>query len=156
MTTPLLANAELVARHWLLAQDFIDSNVATTLPDVPWPNDEFVHIVNVGGTPDRDNPLMSSVVSFTCYAMRHGSTKPPWGKANQLAMKIVMACWAQTNLYAPDPRVALDLPSSYGRTLVQSVWPVSEVRRAPADPSQYAAFNVDIQLVWTPAEVVIP
>lgn len=156
MSTPLLPNTELVAKHWLLAAvEGVDANVATTLPDLPWANDEFIRIASVGGTPEIDNPLFSGVISVECYAARPGSTKPPWGHASNLAMRVVMACYGQRGLYNPDPRVLVSLPAGYGPAQVESVWPVSEVRKAPPDPSQYALYLVDLALTWIPAGVTV-
>jgi len=154
MSAPLLPNAELVAKTWLLAAvGGLDNNVATTLPDPPWPNDEFIQIMQVGGSPNMYVPQFSPVVTLNCFAMKKNSTKPPWNKASGLGMRAIMACYEVR--YAPDTAVELDLPVNYGRAIVQSVYPVSELRRLPSDPSQYAVYNVDLHFVWVPASVVI-
>jgi len=58
MTASLIPNAELVAKTWLLAAvTGLTGKVSTNLPDVPWPDDEFVQIMKVGGSPVTDVPL---------------------------------------------------------------------------------------------------
>jgi hypothetical protein len=150
----LLPNDELVARAWLLAAvDGLTGKVATTLPDLPWTDNEFVQIMQVGGTPDPENPQMRPVISVNCFAMKAGSTRPPWGQANQLAMRILMATYSKRR--QTSGAVELDLPDGYGRAIVQSAQVVSQPRRLPSDPSQYAVYNLDIQLWWIPASEVI-
>lgn len=156
MTAPLIPHNELVARAWLIAAvpRLIAGNVATTLPDPPWANNEFVQIMQVGGDGDRDNPIESPVVSLNCFAMKPNSRQVPWGQAESLAQDI----WIQTFQirYAPDPAVALDLGSLYSTPLCRTVQAVSLPRRIPSDPSQYAVYNLDVLFDWVPAEVVIP
>jgi hypothetical protein len=155
MSAPLLPNTELVARAWLLAAvTGLTGKVATTLPDPPWTDNEFVQIMSVGGTPDPELARFNPAVTVNCYAMVPGSTKPPWGRAAQLAMRIWQATLPVR--YSPDPAVELDLPDGYGRAIVQSVSAVSDVRRLPSDPSQYAVYNLDILFSWVPASVVVP
>ena len=149
-----IPNAELVTKAWLLAAvPGLSSNVATTLPDFPWPNNEFIHIVRVGGSPAIDLPQFQPVMSINCYAGKAGSTKPPWGQANELAMRVVMATYAAH--YAGHASVSLAMPTGYSAARVQSVYPVSEVNKTPSDPSQYALYTVDLQLVWIPSDLVV-
>jgi len=155
MSTPLLPTAELVAVRWLLAAvTGLTGKVATTLPDAPWTDNEFVQVMAVGGSPDPDVPMFHPVVTVNVYAEKPGSRKPPWGQAFQLAQRIVMATY--TKRWAPDPAVELTgLPANYGRAIVGSVFPVSEIRKLPSDPSQYAVYTMDLQFNWAPASVVI-
>jgi hypothetical protein len=151
----LLPNDELVAKAWLVAavDGLTAAKVATTLPDPPWTDDEFVQIMQVGGDGDRDLPTAEPVVSVNCFAMKAGSAKPPWGQANQLAQKIWMATFPVR--YSPDPAVELDMPSGYGRALCRTVQAVSRPRRIPSDPSQFAVYNLDLLFSWVPASEVI-
>jgi hypothetical protein len=154
MSDPLLPNSLLVAKHWLLAAvGGLDQNVATTLPDPPWHNDEFLQVMNVGGAPDLDVPMFHPVVSVNCFAMKPNSTKPPWGRAAQLGMRVIKATYQIA--YAPSTRVELNLPDGYGRAIVHSVSAVSDLREIPSDPSQYAAYNLDLAIHWTPASLVV-
>ncbi len=156
MTTFLIPTTELVAAAWAVAAvDGITSNkISTKLPDVPWPDNEFVQIMAVGGTPNRDNMQSQPVVTFNCWANRTNSRKPPWGQANQLALQIWRATLVKR--WQPHPAVEITgLPAAYGRAIVQTVTAVSEPKRVPADPSQYAVYSVDVQFYWVPASEVL-
>lgn len=149
----LIPNDELVATGWLVAAvtGLTTRKVAATLPDPPWVDNEFVQIMQVGGAPNIDVPILEPVVSVNCFAMRPGSSKPPWGQANQLAMKIWKACYGLQ--YNPSGMVVVS-PSGYGSALVRAVYPVSQPRRIPSDPSQYAVYNLDLQFSWVPSAEV--
>lgn len=154
MSDPLLPNSILVAKHWLLAAvPALADIVATTLPDPPWPGDQFVQVMNVGGAPEIDNPMFHPVVSVNIYAMKPGSARPPWGKAATLGMKIVTACYNKP--YAPADRVRVALPGDFDDAIVTSVYPVSDLREVPSDPSQYAVYSLDLNLTWVPASLVV-
>lgn len=154
--TLLIPNDELVAKAWLVAAvPLAASKVATTLPDPPWTDDEFVQIMQVGGSPDQDVPVGEPVISVNCFAMKASSLKPPWGQANQLAQQIWLATFPVR--WAPDPAVELaTLPAGYGRAIVRVVRAMSQPKRIESDPSQYAVYNLDLQFSWVPASVVIP
>lgn len=154
MTTALIPNNELVARAWAIAAvPTLAGKVATLLPDQPWTDNEFVQIMQVGGGPDAYNMQGQPVVSFNCYAVKPNSKSPPWGQANNLANQLWRATYVHR--FAPDPVVELVMPDGYGRALMQSVIAMSEPKRVPSDPSQYAVYNVDIQMFWVPASEVI-
>lgn len=152
MSTPLLPNDEQVAVAWIKAALGI-TNVATSLPDPPWTDDQFVQVMQVGGSPDIDVPMFHPVVSLNAFAMKPGSLKPPWGQAHHLVMRVLMATYATAR--QPAGRVELDLPDNYGRAIVCSVYPVSQPRKIPSDPSQYAVYNLDLNMTWYPASVVV-
>lgn len=154
MTTLLIPTNELVAKAWVQAAvSGLTDKVATLLPDFPWPDNEFVQISSVGGSPRTDLLQAGATVSFQCYANRANSRKPPWGQANQLALRIWRA--ALVRRWQPHPAVELAMPSGYGRAIVQSTVPMTEPRRIPSDPSQYAVYGIDIQVYWIPASEVI-
>lgn len=149
-----LPNAELVAKAWLLAAvPGLSANVATTLPDLPWPNSEFIQVIRVGGSPHPELPQFQPVMSINCFAAKQNSTKPPWNQANELAMRVVMATYPTR--YRNSPAVMLTMPTGYGLARVQSVYPLTEPVKTPSDPSQYALYTVDLQFVWTPDSEVI-
>lgn len=153
--TLLLPNDELVAMAWLPAavSRITTAKVATTLPDPPWTDDEFVQIMQVGGDADRDNMISEPVISVNCFAMKASSIKPPWGQANHLASLIWEATFQRR--WAPDPAVELTMPTGYGRAIVRTVSALTRPRRIESDPSQYAVYNLDLQFNWVPASVVI-
>ena len=159
MSAPLIPHDELIAKAWLLAAvPGLAGKVATTLPDPPWADDEFVQIMSVGGPPDPEIPRLDPVVTLSCFAMTPGSAKPPWGVANQLAMRIWRATFPIR--YAPHPAVELDINGAagvtgqYGRAQCTSVQAASPIRRLPSDPSQYAVYNLDLIFSWTPVSEV--
>lgn len=148
--TNLIPNAELVAQAWLVAavSGLTASQVATTLPDPPWPGNEFVQVTQVGGTPDIYTPVMESVVSVNCFAIKSSSLKPPWGQAAQLAMRIWEATFPVR--YAPHAAVVATMPKSgYSQAHIRTVVAVSQPKRIPSDPSQYAVYNLDLQFSWS-------
>ena len=149
MTATLFPNAEQVAKAWLLAAvDGLSNNVSTALPDVPWPNDEFIQIMKVGGSPEIDVPLLKPVISVNCWAVKQNSRRPPWGQANELAMRVLKAAYEQAFRFAPDTAVKLTMPTNFVAARVCSVYPLSEPNRLPSDPSQFAAYTLDLQFVW--------
>lgn len=149
MSNPLIPNAEQVAVAWLKAAvSGITTNVATDLPDPSWLNDEFIQVMKVGGSPDIDVPMLHPVISVNCWAMKANSRRPPWNHANELAMRVVKAAYQQAFKRAPDPTVLVTLPSGYMTARVRSVYPLAEPNRLPSDPSQYAAYTLDLQFSW--------
>lgn len=150
----LIPNDELVAKAWLVAALSLPASgkVATTLPDyTSWVDNEFYQIMQVGGAPDVELPINEPVVSINCFAVTPGSTKPPWGHAHQNAMKILNATY---NRRPGTSATALAMPSGYGGALLRSVWPVSQPRRIPSDPSQFAVYNLDVQFSWVASSEV--
>ena len=156
----LIPHNELVARAWLVAavDGLSASKVATTLPDPPWTDNEFVQIMQVGGSPNAELPIFEPVISVNCFALVAGSAKPPWGQANQLAEKIRATCYNRRPAAAA---TTLDLATllgaafaGYGGALVRTVTPVSEPSRIPSDPSQYAVYNLDLQFNWSASSEV--
>lgn len=145
------ANADLVAQAWLRLA-LAGVGVATSLPkaDAAMRTVGFVRVLAVGGSPDMYVPLRSPVVSAECWAApaTEGSDKPPWGRANTLAERIVAAAY--------DPAlmdVTLDLSSAgdYSPAHVRTVIALSEPRRVPDDPGNFARFDVDLLFTWAVA-----
>lgn len=144
----LIPNDELVAINWLDAavSGITSAKVATTLPDhTAWVDNEFYQVMQVGGSPDIELPINQPVISINCFAVKPGSTKPPWGHAHQNAMKVMAATY---NRRPGSAATLLTMPAGYGAALVRSVFPVSQPRRIPSDPSQFAVYNLDLQFSW--------
>lgn len=153
MSTPLIPTDELVAVAWIKAALGLTNGVSTTLPDQPWEDQQWLQVMQVGGSPDIDLPVFDAAVSINAFAYSEGSAKPPWNKANHLLQQLLVATY-QTQRQ-PSNRVAITLPGDYGEAIVMSVRPLSLPRRIPSDPSQFAAYNMDIGMMWYPAEVTI-
>lgn len=139
--------SELVAVGWLKAIGLTSGAVATTLPApsttgvISWAATGFVQVAGVGGTTGTDYRLRMPAIGVTCYAASQGSSKPPWGKANQLAEQIVAAAEAGTNWRLTN------LPAAYAHAHVQNVR-CSEPRRLPDDGGGYARYTFDMYLDW--------
>jgi len=152
----LIPNDELVMRAWLVAAvaGVTAAKVATTLPDyTSWTDNEFYQVMQVGGSPNLELPINEPVVSINCFAVRPGSTKPPWGHANQNAMKILNATYNRRPAAAASSLdfAALLGIAGYGNALVRVAYPASLPRRIDSDPSQFAVYNIDIGLNWSAA-----
>lgn len=142
------ANTELVAIAWLGGVTGLTSAmVAATLPadNTTWAASGFVTVRTVGGAPGIHVPLRQPVVMVDCWAVKPGSSKPPWFQANALAELIDAGCRAST---AQRP---VTLPTGYPTARVLSAYLVSEPRRAYGDQGDYARYTVDMALNWTDA-----
>lgn len=138
-------NNDLVAVAWAKLVPGVPSDqVNTTLPDdeTTWATSGFVRVTVTGGTPADENALRAPVATFDCWANNPSSTKPPWGKANALAEALVAAHYNHLG-------GAVTMPSGYGNARVLSTILLSEPRRIPSDPSGFAHFQVDVQILWT-------
>lgn len=165
MTTLLLPNSELVACGWLSAvPGFTAAMVGTTLPRIPgagplpdWIGTGFVTVGPVvGGTPGGYMPTAEPVLSISCYAANatgtglpgapiNVSTKPPWGRAAQVAERIRAAVYTLDK--GPGRQVAMPVPG-YAHATVTGAQMLSEPRRMPSDPASYARYQFDLQLFW--------
>lgn len=135
---------ELVAVEFLTR--IVGDIVGTTLPgDVTkWLKTGFVQVGGVGGSPHIDYALMRPVISVDTWAAAANSTRPPWGKANALAMAIVTATYDPANV-----ELTLALQRELGSVRVKTVYPLSQPRRVPDDPAGYARYTFDLQMSWT-------
>lgn len=148
--------SELVAVAWLkgVAGLPVDS-IATTLPgpdqqtnNVSWAASGFVQVGPVvGGSPHSDVPVRQPVLSVNCWAVNLGGKKPPWNRANALAEAITNAVYALTADPAPYHR-AVTLPTGYRGALVLGASVLTEPRRRPAEPANYARYGLELQLSW--------
>lgn len=150
MTTPTLyANTELVVQA-LLAEFFGSSDyIGTTLPIADkggvnsWIETGFVTVNSLGGTASSEVAMMSPIVAVNCWASpKTGGSKPPYGKANNLAETIRHGC----RLTRPHK---VTLPGSFPEAIVFTAFLVSEPRRLP-DAASYARYTFDMQVNWGP------
>ena len=148
MPVTLRANTELVAIAWLGGvQGFTSAMVAATLPsdNTTWAASGFVTVRTSGGSPGLYVPLRSPVCTVDCWAVKPGSSKPPWFQANYLAELIDAGCRA-SNAQRP-----VTLPSGYPAARVLTAYLVQEPRRAYGDQGDYAHYVLDMVLNWTAA-----
>jgi hypothetical protein len=148
---PLRPTSDLVLLGWLTLA-LPDVGVGDKLP----PPDEatreagFVrgYVLPGGGRIDRDVPLRSPVAAAECwFPPAEGSTKPRWHRAGQVARLVVDATF--------DPALmgVLVTPAvgDYAPARVHTVVALGEPSRVENDPSNYARFDVDLQITWSDA-----
>jgi len=141
-------NSELVAVAWVRGVPGIPAGaVGTTLPgdSNAWP-DGFVQIGVVGGSPGRDVPERRPVLQLDFWAA--GGSRPAWGRANQLAERIVEHCYSSTVSAATPVQRFVALPAGYLGARVQTAEVLREPRRLPADEARYARYSLDLLLTW--------
>jgi len=144
----LRANTELVAIAWLGGVTGLTSAmVAATLPadNTTWAASGFVTVRTVGGSPGLYVPMREPVVTLDFWAVKPGSSKPPWYQANALA-ELVDAGTRASNAGRP-----VTLPSGYNAARVFSAYFVNEPRRAYGDAGDYAHYTGDLALHWIDA-----
>jgi hypothetical protein len=151
MTTPfLLPTAELVAQAWISTIANLPAQVGSTLPpdDTQWASTGFVTVAVVGGNPDPDVPIKTSVMQVDCWAVKPGSNKPPWQQAASCAGQIAAACYDRRLGYFGRPLVISVNGVDYPGANVMSARAMTEPRRAYGDTADYACYTFDLQLVW--------
>lgn len=141
--------AEQVAIAWLMTVPGVTpEKVATRLPadDTTWALTGFVTATTVGGSPaSRYVPMREPILQIGCWAVNPGSAKPPWGKAGELAGRIVERTY--TDL-APGE---FTVRNGFLPVLLRSVWPLSEPRRITEDEAGYARYQFDLAFAYTVA-----
>lgn len=153
---PLLPTSELVARAWLGSIDgFSPQMVAPQLPadDTSWAATGFVQAVVVGGSPDIDLPVKKPVLQIDCWATKPGSDKPKWVMANLLAETIRYATLQRMSMSR-----LLTITSgllTYPPAVVISAYLMTEIRRIPGDPGDYAHYQFDMAMSWKTANEVL-
>jgi PKD repeat protein len=142
----LLPNNDLVARAWVGSITGLPANkVGLSLPtdETAWESTGFVQVIVTGGSPNPDVAERAPVIEVNCYAVKVGSSKPPWNLASHLAETIV------NETYRADAAARLVNPgTNYGFALVQSATVISEVRRVTSDTGSYAHIQFDLTLRW--------
>jgi hypothetical protein len=153
--TLLRPNSEVVGVSWARRVPGIpDSGVATNLPtDRSKLVDGFVQLIGVAtGTAEIEVPLHRPVLTFACWAApaNEASSKPPWAKAARMAEALWESSFYETYLGINVQGIVIPmyLPG-YANARILTVNAVSEPVRVPDDPSNYARFDVDLELNWT-------
>lgn len=139
------ANTELVAVAWLGGVSGLTSSmVATSLPkdNASWSASGFVTVRTSGGSPGLYVPMREPVVTLDFWAVKPGSSKPPWFQAAALAEL------AEAGTRASDAQRAVTLPSGYNSAHVYSAYFVQEPRRAYGDQGDYAHYVADMAMHW--------
>jgi hypothetical protein len=123
------------------------SMVAATLPadNSTWAASGFVTVRTTGGSPALYVPLREPVVTLDFWAVKPGSTKPPWYQANGLAELV------DVGTRASNVQRTVTLPTGYNPARVYSAYFVQEPRRAYGDQGDYAHYVADLALHWVDA-----
>jgi hypothetical protein len=157
VTLPRLATSELVAISWIGSISGLSTQiVATQLPadDTSWSGTGFVTVAVIGGSPNVYLPVKKPVFQVDCYAVKPGSNKPPWWRANVLAETIRYATLQRTGFNRLLSLTAGN--ASYPSARVQNAYLLTEPRRRFGDLGDYAVYGFDLALEWITAADVIP
>ena len=151
-TLPWLATNELVGIAWLGSIPGLSTQmVATQLPadDTSWSATGFITIALVGGSPNIYLPVKQPVFQVDCYAVKPGSNKPLWAKANVLAETIRYATLQRTGFNRLLTLTAGNV--SYPPARVQTAYLATEPRRRFGDIGDYALYGFDLAVEWITA-----
>lgn len=146
-------NGEMVAvawLSWLKDQGVTEAPAATSRPDpAGWHQTGFLVAMLVGSAASAESPgWRAPIISVDAWAYTPNGGQPPWAHAAGLAQLIHDA--AEDGLVPPEP---LELRAGYDRARVQTVWPVSDIRRVlEPEGSSYAHYSVDVGLAWVRIE----
>lgn len=150
---PKLPTGELVAKAYakyaLAAAGLGTVPVATSLPDVAaWAETGAVQIDGIVGTTYRENNLRDMVASYSGWAARLDSDKPPYGQANEL-MEVIResAFWDWPSAV----ELSLEPAGVYSDVVIHAVHPVTEPRRIPDQDQSRAHYTMDFRVVWAVA-----
>lgn len=155
--TPKHPSSTVVMLAWLRqVAGLAPAGAAASLPDVSaWFDTGFVTVPALaGGAPNAYLPERQPVMQVDTWGANRASAaatsvsrKLPLGLANELADKIVLAT------YLPVPELVL--PVQFKPVWLESVYPVSEIRKMPEPDTSYAHFSVDIAMNWIEQTPVI-
>lgn len=142
MTEALIPTAELVGVHWVRTVDGVNADLVNTT--LPAKSDDFeqygfIQVTGVGGVPNPYNYMQNSVLQLDFWAYKQHSNRPPWAKANQLAMLVKRG--------VEDDARRLSLPGTYLDALVRTVIVRTDPRRIPDEA--FARYSMDVVMAWT-------
>lgn len=144
--------SELVAMNWIRSLEGVPSDkVSTKLPRETDKigNEGFVTVFTISGSMDLHLMRRDPILQVNCWARnsRNDKQDPPWRVANELAERIVNACFNPVNF-----QNRIDTPNGYERASVLQAYPVSEPRKmhieSGGDEARFAMYSFDLQLHW--------
>lgn len=138
-------NAELVSIYWLKSVSGLPSDkIATTLPsdNSAIAGSGFITVQAVGGVPDPDTYMQSSLIQVDCWGYNENSEKVPWGKTYNLAMVIKEGIKSA-------PRT-VTTPSAFDNAYVHEVIVERDPMRILDDPA-FARYQMDLTIFWRQA-----
>lgn len=151
MPVTLLPSAEQVATSWISTIGGMNAGVATQLPDdaTKWETNGFITVSVVGGSPDQYNPIRQPVLQIDGWAVRIGSSKPPWWQASTLLEQVRMACYdIRYSGTLMRPLTVVSRGVTYPPVRVMSAWIMQEPRRSYTDAGDYARYICEMQMHW--------
>ena len=168
MTTPYIPPAVLptdvlVASAWLarvpgLSPDMTGPELPPgVLPNgtaAPWIRTGFVTVQAVGGGPDPYLPRQTPVLQVDCWAVKPGSSRPPWNLAEALGQAVTVATWQRTGFNVPVIPVVNGV--GYPAAVVQGAYLASGFKRLYADSADYARVTANLALSWVMPSLQIP
>lgn len=157
MPLRLLPTDELVTVAWIGSIPGLSLQmVATQLPEPLTKHGQpadwvargrgFVTVAVAGGGPDPNLPISRPVMQVDCWAVEHGSNKPPWGIANRLAETIRLAALDRVGSHRT---VAITVRGvDYPPAAVTEAAVRTAPRRTYGDVGDYACYQMDLELAW--------
>ena len=156
MTLPT-PTTDLVSVAWVASIPGLTADgVGNVLPpdDSLWAHAGYVLVpATVGGSPWSTGPVRRPVCQVECWATTPGSSRPPWGKAAQLAEQIRLATYDRHNFGRPLP--ISNNGVAYAGARVLGAMMLTEPRRVWGDVADYAGYVLDLQLDWIAAGEVL-
>lgn len=157
MSTPPLANSELVSVAWIASIAGLTADgVATQLPsdEAKWAAHGFIVVpTNVGGTPHTYAPMRRPVCQVECWATVPGSDKLPWNIAADLAEQVRDGTYDRTTFGRALAISARGV--QYQTATVKAATVLTEPRRIWSDTGDYAGYTLDLLLHWVQTGEVI-
>ena len=148
MTVTIAPPGELVGVAWLATLPGITTGmVGTTLPTdaTAWETTGFLTVTLAGGVPDMYVPIRRPLLQVDVWAVKVGAQRPPWGRCDQLAQKVIAGCYGQT---AAPTRLTVHAGTNTATARLCGAWPASEPTRVWGDDSSYARIRVDVRIDW--------
>lgn len=143
---------ELVGIAWLKGVPGLPAgSIGTTLPsdNSTWSASGFIQVGIAGGSPEPYLPIHRPVLQLDFWAVNSSGSRPPWGKANQLAEVVKANCYDHQDAATPTLRTVTLHVAGYQQARVLSAQMMTEPRRMPDDEARYARYSADLALVWT-------
>lgn len=140
------ATTDRVVLAWLaLVDGLAPGMVGETLPTdiTTWSADGFITPNTAGGNSNIYVPVISPVITMSCWAVDPDTGEPPWNLAKNLAETVRAAC--QNRDHMGD---VLTLPDCDQQVRVFSAYLVGEPRKSYADNGDYACVVVDVHVDW--------
>lgn len=135
-----------VALTWLgsvagLSANMVDQVLPTDV--TTWSTTGFITPNTAGGASGIYVPVISPVMTLSCWAVDPDTGEPPWNLAANLAETVRAACQSRDHMGD-----VLTLPHCDQAARVFSAYLVGEPRRSYADNGDYACVVVDLHIDW--------